>query len=393
MLTPPQGYWEAMQNRGRIHFKMEFDNGVVLTDRDIDVSTGVTITDAFNSDSDLKMGKVVSKQLSTRIILSDRTSSINWSNPFKMYFGVEDANHDTLWVYYGTFTGKRPKNVSTASAIDFIAYDKMIVFDQTADEWLDGITYPITVSGMLTSIGTELGITIQAVDQLSNAYNRSFGMSRFKKDTYTFREILEDISEALGCYARICPSEESGGDYVHLVWFNDDIVEYRGTVTRNQQFYEEHADFYAGMTWDEFDALTLAEQEALTWDEASGYYIERNRFDGVFVAKIDVGTNAKYPSRVKGHLYNIKDNPIMYISSSNKATHVTNYVVPIYNRIIGFGGVLPLTIECVGDLVTEAGDIIQVELPEGTIMSPIYYKTMHWNGTITDRYETTAPET
>ena len=51
-----------------------------------------------------------------------------------------------------------------------------------------------------------------------------------------------------------------------------------------------------------------------------------------------------------------------------------------------------MQVECVGDLVTRAGDVIKVELPEGIVEMPIFYKTMHWNGALTDIYETTAPD-
>lgn len=387
-----EAYYAALYAGARIRFKMEFENGIVLTDEDIDASAGVTITESCNSDSDLKIGRLVCKQMSTRIILSNRTISLNWSTPFRVWFGLDDdANDATIWVDFGTFHGKRPKNVSTVNVVEFIAYDLMTLFDESADEFMDELTFPITVEDLLDEIAESVGINIVASDCLWDMYDRRLGSNHFKKNSYTYREIMECICEGLGCYAFIQPAPI--GDYVNLRWFSGGAWRWRHATERDTMFHEEHADLYAGMSWDEFDALTLAEQEALTWDDASGYYKNRNAFDGIVVSKVDTGVTGKYPSRCTGHLYEVKENPIMIIGSSNKTTHINTYVKPLYERIQSLGGVLPMTVECLGDPTVEAGDIIKVALPEDTVYMPIYYKTMKWNGILIDRFETTAPET
>ncbi len=388
-------YYAALYAGARIHFKMEFASRHVLTDEDIDASYGVTITESCNSDSDLKIGRLACKQLSTRIILSNRTSSLNWSTPFRVWFGLDDdANNATIWIDYGIFHGKRPKNVYSVNTVEFVAYDLLALFDQSADEFMDDLSFPITVEALLDEIGESVGIDIVASDCLWDMYARRFGNNHFTKNSYTYREILENICEGLGCYAFIQPGGYYGGnDYVQLEWFRGGSWRWLHATERSTMFHEEHADLYAGMSWDEFDALTLTEQESMTWDEASGYYKSRNAFDGIVVSKVSNGVTGKYPSRCTGHLYKVKENPIMIIGSSNKTTHINTYVKPLYERIQALGGVLPMTVECLGDPTVEAGDIIKVDLPEETVYMPIYYKTLKWNGILIDKFETTAPET
>lgn len=389
-----EDYYAARAANGRIHFKMEFESGTVLTDDDIDISVGVTITNSYNGDTDLKIGKAPCKQLSTRIILSERTQSINWGGRFLVWFGIEDEEEEILWVNYGTFVGKRPKNVSSVDAIEFTAYDQLTLLDQSADEFIDDLTFPKTTAEILQAVAEEVGLTFVEQQSLTDMSDRRFGNNHFKNESYTYREIVEDIAEAVGCYMKILPTTNAiGSDWVVTDWFSgawngNEMV----LIPRDEQFYEEHADLYAGMIWDEFDELTLAEQEAMTWDDASGYYKNRNAFDGIVVSKVDNGVTGKYPNKCTGHLYKVKDNPILIITSANKTTHINTYVKPLYERIQALGGVLPMTVECLGDLLTEAGDIIQVELPEGIVEMPVYYKTTHWNGILTDKYETTAPE-
>lgn len=384
MLTVPDGYREAMAAGNPIHIKMEYENGSVLTDADIDESSGVTLTDAFNPDTDIKMGKASCRQFQARIIINDNTRYIRWVSDFDLYFGVEDGEGGTIWIYFGKFTGQRPRNVTTLQAVDYTAYDQMRLFDDVADDWLDDVSFSKTVSWLLTNIGTQVGITVDTTQCLANPVDRSIA-NRFTNSSYTFRQLLELLAETCGCYARI------GGDDMdkcELAFF--DLISNPRIVTRDEIFYEEHADLYAGLRWDDFDEYTWDEADTMTWNVVTRYYKDSNAFEGVYVPKIDGGIIGRYPTNVKkGHIYSFNGNPVPKITSS---AGVTNYVKPIYDRLQTLGGSLPMKVECLGDLVTQAGDVIQVELEEGIIEMPIFVKTTHWNGMLVDTYETTAPD-
>ena len=391
MLTVPDGYREAMAAGNPIHIKMEYENGSVLTDADIDESSGVTLTDAFNPDTDVKMGKASCRQFQARIIINDNTRYIRWVSDFDLYFGVEDGEGGTIWIYFGKFTGQRPRNVTTLQAVDYTAYDQMRLFDACADDYLEDTTFNKRIDVLLTQIGTEVGINTVYSEALSGPLERSMA-NRFTAQTYTFRQLLEYAAESCGCYARI------GGanmDLCELCFFNtsDNIMQETNPrlVTRDEIFYEEHADLYAGYRWDDLDELTWDEVDAMTWNEVTKYYKDANAFEGVYFPKLTDGVSGRYPSNVKtGHIYSVAGNPVPRLS--NKTTNITTYVQPIYDRLQTLGGSLPMKVECLGDLVTQAGDVIQVELDEGIIEMPIFVKTMHWNGMLVDTYETTAPD-
>lgn len=387
MLTVPEGYRDAMAAGNRIHVKMEFENGTTLTDEDIDNRVGITITDAFNPDTDIHMGTASIRQLSTRIIITNRTRYIHWDSNFALSFGVEDGEGGVIWVYFGIFTGQRPKNSTTLPAIDYIAYDQMTAFNANADDWADTYTTSKSITTLLSEIATEVGIDIVATDGISGALSRTYA-NRWMSDNYTYRALLQNLAEVAGCYCRIGGADM---DKCELVWFNGTTNP--RVVTRDEIFYEEHADLYSGLYWDDFDELTWTEAETMTWNEVSGFYKDVNIFDGVYVPKVDGGVICRYPTNVKtGHIYQFKNNPVLKVTSSNKSSTITNILTPMLDRLNQFGGILPMKVECVGDLVTQAGDVIKVVLPEATVEMPIYYKTMKWNGFLTDTYETTAPD-
>lgn len=385
MLTVPEGYRDAMAAGNPIHIKMEYEDGTVLTDADIDEGSGVTLTDAFNSDTDIKLGKASCRQFQAGVIINDNTKYMHWASEFDLYFGVEDGEEDVIWVYFGKFIGQRPKNTTTLNVVDYTAYDQMILFDEVADDYLDSVSWNRSVDQILYDITDQLDYVITVNDALQTPLSRSMA-NRFTGSSYTFRKLVELIAETCGCYARI------GGydmQMCELVFFDFDSNP--RVVTRNEIFFEEHADLYAGMRWNEFDTYTWAEADAMTWKDVSKYYKDSNAFDGVYVPKIDGGIIGRYPTNVKkGHIYSFDGNPIPKVTSS---TGITNYVKPVYERLQTIGGSLPMKVECVGDLVTQAGDVIRVELPEGIVEMPIFVKTMHWNGMLIDTYETTAPNT
>lgn len=383
----PIAYGDAVRAGNPMHIKMEFTNGPTLTDDDIDVSQGVYLTDAFNTESDIRFGRIVCRQMTAGVFISDKTRGMKWTNPFRLSFGVEIEGGETVWINYGMFYGKRPKNVATVDEIEFVAYDLMIKLEESADDFIDDLSWSKKTSAIVSAMATELGIDIDTTGALETPMNRSWSSNPFTKNTYTYREILSYICEACGCNARIAPGNP---DKIEMVWFG---TGYARSVNRDDTFYEEHADVYSGMNWDEFDEITWNEADTMTWDEVMGYYMVKYKFDGVYVAKINGGVKGRYPSNVKtGHIYNITDNPLMKLT--NATTQVTNYVKPLYDtlEVLNGRGVLPITIECKGELTTQAGDRILVELPEETIETFIYYKTMRWNGMLTDNYETTAPD-
>ena len=97
----PQEYYDAIRAGNPIHFDMYFSNqGVTITEENINIDYGVTITDIMNGDNDLIVGKAVCQQFQARIILNDNLRYIKWKDRFRVRFGVE-IEGDTKWITVG----------------------------------------------------------------------------------------------------------------------------------------------------------------------------------------------------------------------------------------------------------------------------------------------------
>lgn len=385
MINPPSGvtaanYWNAIKAGKPTHVRITFlGQDIVLTDEDIDVSTGITVNDVLNSDTDLVFGKAVCKQVSMQILNSDALAGLIWTGEFTLEFGVEMGSPAvTEWVTVGTFSGDKPKNVTTAQTIAFDAYDRMKRFDILADDYVKGISYPATLSTIYSGLCDFVGVSKEAGSELPTIMSRSFSSAPAEMAGYTCRDLLAWIAEACGCYAKINASGK-----VQMVWFADNTGH---TVSADEEFSVETGDIHAGLTWDEADSFTWDEIETMTWNDVCGYE-EAYSIDQILLKQLDNDLDINYPYPYGGNVYMIVDNPFLAVGSGSD---ITNYVKPIYDRLVAFGGYLPVSMDCIGNWCVEAGDLITISVQDNSISFPIFVKTMHWNGAVTDEYEATG---
>lgn len=368
--------WDAIKAGTPVHVRMIFtDQNITLEDQDISLDSGLVVNDIFNGDTDLVFGKTVCKQINVRILNSSRLDGLSWTGEFLLQMWVEISSVEYT-CDIGYFTGEKPRNVTTARYIDFTAYDRMKRFDVIADEFWNSLTFPKTIKQIYIALCNYVGVTM-TYEVPSIPFNRSFAESPANMEGYTCRDILGWIAEETCSYAII---EYDG--WCSLKWFDTN----NHAITGNEEFRVESADLNPGLTWNQFDELTNAQQEAMTCNDIAGYS-EAYAVDQIMVKQVDSDFVINYPSAVGGNVYAIVDNPFIVISS---ASDVENYVKPLFGRLSAFGGYLPFSMECIGDPAVEAGDIIPVDINGTTLNVPIFVKTMRWNGGITDIYETTG---
>lgn len=382
MITPSgvtsSAYWDAIKAGNPSHVRITFlGQDIVLTDADIEISDGVSITDILNGETDLVFGKAVCKQVRMTILNSDHLDGLIWTGEFQLEMGVE-INSSTEWVTIGYFTGEKPRNVTTVETIEFTAYDRMTKFDILADDFVKGIAYPATVQTIYNNLCAFVGITKVSGDELPNIMSRSFASAPMEMQGYTCRDVLSWIAEACGCYAKI----DNDGN-CKMVWFIDNTGH---DVTEAEEFGIETADIHNGLTWDVADTYTWDEIGNMTWNDVCGYG-EAYSIDQILVKQVGSDLDINYPYPYGGNVYMIVENPFLPIGSG---TELNNYIKPIYDRLVAFGGYLPVKAECVGNWCVEAGDIITLSVNGSNISFPIFCKTMHWDSSINDEYETTG---
>ena len=381
MLTPVgktvAEYTSAIRNGNFTHIRMTFtDQNIVLDDSDISMDTGLVVNEMLNGDTDLIFGKAVSKELNVSILNSTKLSGLSWTSEFKLELGVEFSGV-TNYVTIGYFTGEKPNNVTMTTIIHFTAKDRMTKFDIPVEDYLDSITYPATLETIYHGLCTFCGVGYTAGNELPGIMSRTYSEAPYDLEGYLCRDVLAWIAEAAGCYARI-----NAAGNCQLVWFSDQTSY---TVNADSEFAAESSDIM-GMIWDDFDKLTWNEADKLTWNDVCGYE-EAYAPDYLNVVMLDSEVEVVYPAKISSNAYCIVGNPYLTISSGSD---ITNYIAPIWNRLAAFGGHLPMNVECIGNWLVEAGDVLTINIGDKTIAAPVFVRTLTWKGFTLDEYETTG---
>lgn len=362
------------------HVRLTFTGqSVVLTDDDIE-SSGITLNHFLNGDTDLTMGRAVMANITVPIIHTAKINDLIWSGEFQFEIGQVIDNNTTEWITVGYFAGTRPEKVDSVDVIEFTANDRMNRFERLADDWVASLTYPITVEGLFQSLCNYCGVGYVSGDELPNMFARSYSVSPFLMEGQTCRDILWQIAEACGCYAKI-----TADGNCKLVWFEDHTGDY--SLDAEDEFPPvEVFDHSDGKQWIELESLKWQDLENFQWND---FVSTESLFEINSLNIVDSigGYNIKYPGGLNGNIYTIVDNPFLMIESD--ADKVA-YIKPIFDRFTAFGGYIPLRVDAIGCALIEAGDIIEVDVNGETLNLPIFTKMSKWNGGITDEYQCTG---
>ena len=385
MITPVgisvADYVNASLTGARSHMRISIPGGsVALEDDDIEQG-GISISSLLNSSTNLKIGEAISQQISIPLLNTDALTGIIWTAEFKVEYGIE-VNGDTYWITLGYFTGVKPNLYVGDQVVNFTAFDRMQKFERIADDWLDSLTYPMTVLQMLKSLCDFCGVGWRAGDELPNIKNRSYSTAPVVQRGLTCREILAAIAEACGCYAKI---DNEG--YCKLIWFANHTSDY--SLTGDEEFSVRIFKNSIGKTWEGLEDYRWIDLEGLTWSDLEGM---RNQFriDGIRVTITEDDVGVLYPDGMVGNIYQIVDNPFLMTSNDSD---VVNYIVPIYTRLNNIGGYIPVNVTSIGCALIEAGDIVNIEADGEVVSMPIFSKNATWNGALMDMIETTGDAT
>lgn len=377
MLTPTgvsrADYSAAVMSGAAQHARMVFDNGVTLTEQDME-SGGLVIRDILNGDTNLTFGRAVMKELSVNLLNSSRLNGLGWTSEFTLELGVEISG-TTNWVTIGKFQGSKPEKIHYVDVIQFTAYDRMQRFTGDAGKFLESLTYPITFGNMLQALCTFEGVTYTAGSELAGMMSRSFAKGFMNAEGLTTRDLLALMAEACGCYARI----DSTGK-MKMLWYADNGY----SIVPSMEISIDTYDLESGELWDDLGEGTWNDAADKTWNETGGYQAVFS-VDGLRSILTENDTGVSYGS-LNGNVYTIVDNPFLVISEDTDKA----YVEALWNRLKAFGGYLPMHLECAGNWLVEAGDIVTVDVRGNSVSMPVFVKETAWNGGCIDRMEATG---
>lgn len=373
---------EAAKMDATCHIRLTFQQqGIVFTESDIE-SAGVDYDLILNGDNDLVFGKAVMAEFKTCMFMSGQTAQLVWENEFLFEIGMDIDEERTVWTKIGLFTGTRPDKVNSMGLIDFVACDRMQKFDILADQWIDGLSYPMTLRQMYDSLCRYVGVYNEIGDELVDIMNKTYTNAPIIAHGMLCRDILALMAEAAGCYARITPEGK-----VKMVWFKDH-TDYQ--LDERDEFSCQSLGIHfanTSTTWEDLEDSSWEDLEDTTWSDLE-YYEQQLKIVAVSSRQTEDDIGFTYPSNHSdGNVYLIVDNPYLLISNNADAADILG---PIYNRLRAFGGYLPMSVDCIGNPLIEPGDMITVSIHDDFVRMPIFYKSMNVTMGCADRYEITG---
>lgn len=338
----------AIRNHAEQYIKLIFDDGTVVDKSDISSSGGgFILTEVLNGDNDMTVGRAVSSQVEATLFNdSGKFKDFDFSQEFELQFGVK-VGESIETIAVGKFKGERPEKVR-GRLIDFTAYDRMVKFDISAEEFILGLTFPATLGEIFQSLCAFVGVNTVTSTFINS--DKQFSVNPFANSDYTAREVLSWIAEAACSYARM----NSEGK-VELVWY----ASKSHTILRSDRF-------------------EMSESEFMT-PQIGKLEVYNSYGDQLVTA--GTGSNT----------YVISDNPFLYIENDTEIEGLQPFVNQIYNRLLTFHEYYPASLRAEWYPEIKCGDIISVVDDYGdTIIFPIFSQTIRWNGFGIAEYENTG---
>lgn len=338
----------AIRNHAEQDIKIIFDDGTVIDKSKISVSSGgLTLTEVLNGETDMTVGRAVSSQAEMVLFNTNgEFQDFNFNQEFTLQFGVK-INDNFEYINLGIFKGERPEKVR-GKLINFSAFDRMVYFDISAEEFITGLTFPTTLGEIYQNLCSFVGVNPVSLTFINS--DKQYTFNPFSGADYTAREILAWIAEAAGAYARF----NSAGN-VELTWYANK----NHTILKTDRFEMTESDFTTPAI-DRLEVYNSYSDQLVTSGTGSNTYV-------------------------------ISDNPFLYIENDTEIEGLQPFVNLIYNRLITFPAYNPSSLRAEWYPEIKCGDIISVVDDYGSIINfPVFSQTITWKGFGKVEYENTG---
>lgn len=339
---------EAIRAHTEQDIKITFADNTVLGKADVAITgDGVKITDILNGDTDYTFGKAVCKQVEMTLFnVDNKFNNFDFTQEFTLQIGVK-VGAAFQYVTVGVFKGERPDKVR-GKLIDFTAYDRMQKFEVSASDFIENMTFPVTLGAVFSSLCAAVGV--EPITTTFTNSTKNFTFNPFSTSDYTAREVLAWIAEAAGCYARV-----NADGKVELNTFTTNSYK----ILKTDRFE---------MSESEFETPVIGKLECYT-----SY--------GDQLVTAGTGTNT----------YVISDNPFLYIENDTEIPTLQPYVNAIFAKASLFPAYSPISVRAEWYPEIKCGDIITVVNDYDEVKTlPIFSQTIKWNGFGKVEYESTG---
>ena len=135
----------------------------------------------------------------TKVGLYQRSESVSIIGEEFQFVLTDDNGVSTNMGYFTVETVERVDSTK----VKVTAYDRMRLLSASADAWLASVSFPRSTNSLLSSLATNLGLTVFSTSGLNTSYSIPKG---FSATGVTYRDVLSWLCEARGQFAYITPS-------------------------------------------------------------------------------------------------------------------------------------------------------------------------------------------
>lgn len=172
--------------------KFVLADGSVLYDNIVSVSW----TEQVNSDSDnITPGAVCANAIDIEFWLpADGTLAIAQGSTLTYYKINADTGEETR---IGIYTCEKPEK-DGGNKYKVTAYDNITKLDIDVADWLNSLSFPVTISSFATQLATKCGLSFAN----SAPINGGYSVQAFTANSSTGRDLMKMVAQATGCFIR-----------------------------------------------------------------------------------------------------------------------------------------------------------------------------------------------
>ena len=254
----------------------------------------------------------------------------------------------------GVFRFDRPR-LMNAETIKLNSFDKLEKSDKKVYNFLEGLTYPITLGSLYTQLCAEVGLTPAETTFTNSTYSISAKPEWY--EGITSNEVFRYIAELACSNVRMTRDGK-----ISLGWFA--AQDY--SLPQNMLFSTEIYDFQVK----KIDKLVV-EFDRESADTTS---------NGIEKVTLTVGTG--------NNTYYIRNNPLIMGTD----TVVKKIMNAILSKLKSFAEYNPSIITAVSDWTVEAGDIIDIQAHGKNFSLPIFRQEITYGGIAVATYSNDGEE-
>ena len=172
-----------------------FQDKFVLADGTVLQSNiiGVDWTTSSNSDSDITPGSVCASAVEIEFWVSSDSALIVTQGTVLTYYKVDTELE--IETKLGVFTCDKPEKTG-ANKYKVTAYDNVTLLDVDVTEWLNALTFPISIKDFAASLANKCKLELANEPRL----NKYYQIQKFTGSGVNARELMKMVCSASGCF-------------------------------------------------------------------------------------------------------------------------------------------------------------------------------------------------